>query len=108
MRSSVLRVKYDSNQNKVVPLPIDLGPATDDVYLLLYGTGVRNRTSLTNAQANIGGVSIPLVYAGPHCCFIGVDQINVKLPRSLAGSGDVDVALTVNGVSANIVKVNFK
>jgi hypothetical protein len=32
----------------------------------------------------------------------------VQLPRSLAGRGEVDVLLTVDGRQANAVKVNFK
>ncbi len=89
-------------------MPIDLGPASDNVYLVLYGTGIRNRSDLTKAQATIGGVALPVLYAGQHCCYIGVDQINVQLPRSLAGRGDVDVTLNVDGKAANTIKVNVK
>ncbi len=35
--------QFDAQQNKFVPLPLDLGPDTDQVYLLLFGTGLRNR-----------------------------------------------------------------
>ena len=31
---------------------------------------------------------------------VGLDQVNVEVPRSLAGRGDVDVVLTVDGVAA--------
>ena len=35
------------------------------VYLILYGTGIRNRSSLTNVAANIGGsADVPVLYAG--------------------------------------------
>ena len=100
--------RYDSAQSKFVPVPIDLGPASDNVYLVLYGTGIRNRSDLTKVQATIGGVTLPVLYAGQHCCYVGVDQINVQLPRSLAGRGDVDVNLTVDGKTTNIIKVNVK
>ena len=40
--------------------------------------------------------------------FAGLDQVNLLLPRSLAGRGDVDVALTVDGKAANIVRINIK
>ncbi len=36
------------------------------------------------------------------------DQINPRLPRSLARRGDVDVVLTVDGKTANTVKINVK
>ena len=35
-------------------------------------------------------------------------QINLRLPRSLAGRGEVDITLTVDGRRANTVRVNFK
>jgi hypothetical protein len=34
--------------------------------------------------------------------------VNVLLPRSLRGRGEVDVILTVDGVAANMVKVSVK
>ena len=37
-----------------------------------------------------------------------VDQVNVRIPRSLIGRGLADVTLTVDGVAANIVQVNIK
>jgi uncharacterized protein (TIGR03437 family) len=37
-----------------------------------------------------------------------VDQINLRLPRSLAGRGDVEVRLTVNGRAANVAGINVK
>ena len=33
--------------------------------------------------------------------YFGLDQVNVKLPKSLRGRGEVDVVLTVDGVAAN-------
>jgi len=38
----------------------------------------------------------------------GLDQLNLIVPRSLAGRGEVDVVLTVDGRTANTVKVNIK
>ena len=40
--------------------------------------------------------------------FVGMDQLNVSLPRSLAGRGDVDVVLTVDGQVANELQVNVR
>src|SRR5262249_22459531 len=34
-------VQWDPTQNKFVATPIDLGPPSDSVYLILYGTGLR-------------------------------------------------------------------
>jgi uncharacterized protein (TIGR03437 family) len=100
--------RFDPLQSKWVAAPIDLSEATDQVYLILYGTGVRNRTALNAVSASIGGVSGQVSFAGAQGGFDGLDQINVLLPRSLAGRGGVDVILTVDGQPANTVWVNFK
>jgi uncharacterized protein (TIGR03437 family) len=40
--------------------------------------------------------------------FTGLDQVNVRLSRALAGRGELDVALTVDGLAANLVRVNIR
>ncbi len=95
-------------QGQWVSVPIDLGPATDQVFLLLYGTGVRFRSSLNNVTCQIGGVNAEVLFAGPQQTYVGLDQVNVRLPRSLAGRGEVDVVLNVDSVLANVVRVSIK
>jgi uncharacterized protein (TIGR03437 family) len=80
-------VQYDPAQMKFVPIPIDLGPATDQVFLVLYGTGIRNRSALAGVTATIGGAPASVGYAGPAPGFIGLDQVNVLLSRALIGRG---------------------
>ncbi len=99
---------FDTGQNRAVTIPIDLNPASDQVYLALYGTGIRLRSGLANVSASIGGTNLPLVYAGAQGNFVGVDQANILLPRTLIGRGEVDVTLTVDGRISNVVRVNFK
>jgi uncharacterized protein (TIGR03437 family) len=82
-------------------LPIDLGPETDQVFLTLYGTGLRNRSSQANVSLKIGGIDSPVQYAGPQGEYAGMDQVNVRLPRSLVGHGQARVDLTVDGQVAN-------
>ena len=89
-------------------IPIDWKNQTDSLYLVLYGTGIRNVSALSNVGIKIGTTTLPVVYAGSQNFFAGVDQVNVFLPRSLAGSGLVDAVLTVDGKTANTVKLNFK
>jgi uncharacterized protein (TIGR03437 family) len=43
------------------------------------------------------------LYAGAQGSFAGLDQVNVRLARSLVGRGEVDVSLTVDGKPANTV-----
>jgi uncharacterized protein (TIGR03437 family) len=90
-----------------VPTPIHLSPNTP-VYLILYGTGIRNRSSLANVTANIGGTNVPVLYAGVQPSFDGLDQVNLTLPLSLSGSGEVNIVLTVDGQTANVVTINIQ
>lgn len=98
---------YDTTQKKFVPVPIDLSNATEQVFLLLFGTGLRGRSALENVSAKIGGVEAPVLYAGEQGA-PGLDQINVLLPRTLAGRGEVEIVLTVDGKPANPVRLNIK
>lgn len=92
----------------IAPLPIDLGPITDRVFLLLYGTGIKNRAALDRVRVTIGGVEAPLIYAGAQGQYEGLDQINVEIPRILAGRGLVPVAVEVEGKSANRVFISIQ
>ena len=100
--------RFDAGLNRVVAVPIDLGPEAEQLFLELYGTGVRGRSSLAAVTATIGGVSTEVLYAGPQGSFVGLDQVNVRLPRTLMGRGDVEIALTVDGKAANVVTVNVQ
>ncbi len=100
--------RFDPIQNRFVAVPIDLGPPTDQVYLVLFGTGIRFRTLLSEVSVRIGGLSSQVDYAGPQPEFVGLDQINVLLSRSLIGRGEVDVEVAVEGRPANKVRVSIK
>jgi uncharacterized protein (TIGR03437 family) len=93
--------------NAIVPLPIDLGPDGDQVYLTLYGTGIR-AAGTAGVALTVGGVSTTVSYAGPQGTFSGLDQVNVLLPRSLAGRGDVVLALSAQGTTANSAHLTMK
>jgi uncharacterized protein (TIGR03437 family) len=100
--------QFDAAQNRFVPEPIDLGAASDQLFLVLHGTGFRFRSSLSAVNATVGGTSVEALYAGPAPGFVGLDQSNLRLPRSLSGRGVVDVLLTVDGKPANTVTIQFK
>jgi uncharacterized protein (TIGR03437 family) len=103
---------YDAAARRFIAAPIDLGldsgNAGDQVFLILFGTGLRYRSALPAVIASIGGASAEVLYAGPQGAFAGLDQVNLRLPRSLAGRGEVELALTVDGREANRVKVQIK
>ncbi|MDX2034706.1 MAG: LamG-like jellyroll fold domain-containing protein [Blastocatellia bacterium] len=101
-------IRFDSATSRFVPVPIDFGPAGDRLFLVLFGTGLRKRSSLQTVAASIAGLALPADFAGPAPGFAGLDQINLELPRSLAGRGEANVLLTVDGAAANIVQVLFR
>jgi uncharacterized protein (TIGR03437 family) len=40
--------------------------------------------------------------------FVGLDQLNLLVPRALSGRGEVDVVVTVDGKTTNTLKLNLK
>lgn len=97
----------DANGQHCTPRQLDV-TAASEVYLELYGTGWRNHSGLANVSVTVGGVAVPVLYAGPQPQFVGLDQLNMQLPRSLAGRGAVDLVLTVDGKAANTVSLQLK
>ena len=100
--------RFDAAQGKPVSVPIDLSNPAEQVFLLLFGTGFRGRSSLGAVGLLVGGLPVEALYAGPQGDFAGLDQLNLPLPRTLAGRGEVTVVLTVDGKTANPVTVTFK
>ena len=99
---------WDAAQSRFVPTPIDLGDESEQVFLILFGTGIRYRSALSNVTAQVGGLNATVTYAGAQNEFAGLDQINLLLPRSLAGRGEVDLVIAADGKSANTVKVSIR
>lgn len=103
--AQVIRLKADGSITyESAAAPIDFGPDSDRLFLALYATGVR----CTAVSLSFGGLYVPVQSAGAQGQFPGLDQINVGLPRSLAGQGETAVALTCDGVRANGVTVTFR
>lgn len=99
--------RFDNAAKQFIATPVDLGSDNEQVVLLLFGTGVRGRATLETVSAKVGGVDAPVLYAGEQGA-PGLDQINVLLPRALAGRGEVEVVLNVDGKPANTVRLNIK
>lgn len=108
-RSDVATYQYDAAKGQFAAAAIDLGPATDQVYLSLYGTGMRGFSSISAISCAIGGAAVPVSGAAAHSIFAGLDQVNVgPLPRTLAGKGEASLVLTIDGKTTNAVTVNVK
>ena len=100
--------RFDPAQNKFVLTPLDLGPSGEQVFLVLFGTGFRAVSSLSAVSVKIGGDNAQVLYAGTQGGFVGLDQMNLLVPRSLIGRGEVELIVTINGTAANTLKLNLK
>jgi uncharacterized protein (TIGR03437 family) len=101
-------VVFDLARRRFIPTPIDVSRDGEQVFLICYGTGWRGRSSKAPIKAMIGGTQVDALYIGPQGEMAGLDQLNVRLPRSLAGRGEVDLTLTVSDWQSNPVKIRIK
>jgi uncharacterized protein (TIGR03437 family) len=95
------------NTGGFIAAPIGMGSGSDQVYLSLFGTGLAGAT-LANTTVTVNGQNATVVYLGPQGSVPGLDQVNVLLPASLAGAGNVNVALTAAGIAANRVGITIE
>jgi uncharacterized protein (TIGR03437 family) len=98
----------DPMTGRPIPTAIDLGPegpAGEEVYLILFGTGWRQAGTV---GVTLGGTPLPLTFAGGHSEWVGLDQINARLPRAMAGRGLVELVVTADGVRSNPLTVRIR
>jgi len=100
-------VRFDPAQNKFVAVPIDLDNPSEEVFLILFGSGIRKHGGLVNVTAKVGAENFVVPFAGAQGDFAGLDQVNVRLFRAL-DRGEVDVAVTVENKAANIVRIHIR
>jgi len=106
-----LRVLADGTQQQVLmfdgslnPVPIDISRQGEQVFLLLFGTGIRGFAN--SVTATVGDQPVAVLGAVPQGGFVGLDQVNIgPLPVSLVGRGEVEIKITADGVEANPVTV---
>ncbi len=94
--------RFDATAGKFMPVLVNLGPDGESVYLVLYGTGFRRFAAPVTAKINNVAADVLAVVASG---FAGVDQINLRVPRTLAGCGTMQVALVADGKNANVVEI---
>ena len=64
--------------------------------------------ALANVSVKIGNIDAPVAYAGAQGFFPGLDQVNVALPATLKGRGQLVVTVTVNGQASNMGQLLFQ
>jgi uncharacterized protein (TIGR03437 family) len=98
-------VQFDTGSSGFLFQPIDFGPQGWRVFLVLYGTGF---SIGGNGLASVGGLFLTPGFVGAQGEFAGLDQANIELPRALQSRGIVDVTLSVNGITSNVVQIQFR
>lgn len=106
----VLRVINGQHVYEAITHGKSIVVGAEPTFLVLFGTGLRHAADGTTV-ATIGGVSVPVMYAGPQGsgaqAFAGLDQVNIALPRALNGRATVSLAVTVDGRAANVLDLRF-
>ena len=98
---------FDASAGSRVSIALNLGPERDQVYLQMFGTGIRGWES--ELSCTVGGTNVEIYSVSPHPYSPGVDQIILgPLPRDLAGSGEVKVILVADGRSSNSVTLSIE
>jgi uncharacterized protein (TIGR03437 family) len=85
--------------------PVEPGASTGKTMLQFYASGVRDASEV---HVEIGGQDVPVLYSGAAGHFPGLDEVTVEVPRNLAGMGDVDVVMTVDGQAASPVRIRIQ
>lgn len=98
--------QWDQAQSIFVPAPISF--FSDQLVLTLYGTGIRHTGGQSSVTCTINGQVVPILFAGAQPTFAGLDQVNLQLPASLAGSGLAAVFIQVDGQATNSVNLMFQ
>jgi uncharacterized protein (TIGR03437 family) len=93
---------YSCAEGFCVGEQLHMGASEDQFILVLYGTGIRGGQTTT---ATIGGMPAEVIVVSAQPTNPGLDQVNVRVPRSLAGAGLVEVALDVDGKASNTVVI---
>jgi uncharacterized protein (TIGR03437 family) len=77
-------------QMATLPFSQSAGPVT----LALYGTGLGTGESVV---AYLGRQKVSVKYAGKQGTFTGLDQYNIEIPHSAAGTGSQTLSISVDG-----------
>ncbi|MEY4166235.1 MAG: tRNA(Glu)-specific nuclease WapA precursor, partial [Acidobacteriota bacterium] len=89
------------------PARLEPGDEGTDTTLVLYGTGMRGYGDLSRVKAIIGGLEVPVDYVGPDPDSPGIDQVQVRMPDSLVGSGRIGLTIHIEGMGlSNSLVIN--
>ncbi len=108
-------VRFDASQNKLVPAAI-VRRTGEQLYLILFGSGLRNAPNSDGNAANgvaesvevtIGGINAQVIYAGVAPGYVGLEQINVRIPDEALSNPNSAVTVKVRDVLNNLKQANI-
>jgi uncharacterized protein (TIGR03437 family) len=71
----------------------------------LYASGIRGAQDV---QVYVAGQSVPVIFAGAQGQYAGLDQVNITIPRALAGTGEASVYVVADGKTSNMTTLNIQ
>lgn len=71
-------------------------------FLALFATGLNLTVTPT---VTVGGMPATVTFSGKAPCCVGLDQINIQLPSTLAGAGRVPVVVQSGTQISNVVEI---
>jgi uncharacterized protein (TIGR03437 family) len=106
--------EFDVALNRRRPKAIALGPEGERVFLILFLSGI-SRAPDPNSDNNrnesvhllLGGAELTPDYAGAQGALVGLDQMNVEIPRSLLGRGQISLAASAPGATSNLAAIEI-
>lgn len=98
---------YDEALGRFAAAPVAPGAGAERCHLVLYGYGIRKRAPTGAVKVYVDDTVLEALYAGPQGIYPELDQVNAPLAHRLAGRGEVDVWVGVEGRMSNRVRVRL-
>ncbi|MCW5966930.1 MAG: hypothetical protein KIT57_00320 [Blastocatellales bacterium] len=100
--------ELDPASQRFAPKPIDLERGDELVFLILYLTGAQGINDANQTRILIGGAEYIPDFVGSAPGFVGLEQINLRLPRSLpTGLLQVSFVHLADGRAANACEIEI-
>jgi len=103
--STVSLPPYQCSASGCTVVSIALPSRLTDLYIVLYGTGMRNGQ---NVSASLGPLPLDVLYAGAQVQYPGLDQVNLHLKGPVNLTSRQNLQLTVDGMNSNTVWLQFQ
>jgi uncharacterized protein (TIGR03437 family) len=107
-------VRFDAAQSRLVPAPI-IRRVGEQLFLILYGTGLKLAPNADGNAANgvaesvqvaISGINAPVIFAGAAPGFVGLEQINIRIPDNAPPNPAAQVLIRVRDGFNNLKAAN--